>query len=323
MKKFLSLFLMACSVLVLAGSNPETDFVLIPANPQFAFSRDLQSRGPRGNAGEKSPITKAYRMAKFPVTNAEYAEFCKATGHRPPRYWQNGTFPKGKDKHPVLEVSVDDVNAYCRYLEKKYPKYRFRLPTEAEWENAAAGPKHYTFPWGNNDNVSWKNGMIASDFNFNAVVASYYLKKSPEMKVVFNHKHSAKQGESVALNQLISVGERGQVRGWINHRDYTGFVYTDLFRKLSADGGFTTAVDHYPNGKSAYGCFDMAGNSWDWTSSEIVATNGAERGKTVLAIRGGSWYANKNSCRTDYRGEGRRPQGRYSTVGFRLVAELK
>ena len=107
MKKFLSLFLMTCSVLVLAGSNPETDFVQIPANPQFAFARDLQSRGPRGNAGEKSPIAKAYRMAKFPVTNAEYAEFCKATGHRTPRYWQNEIFPKGKDKHPVLEVSID------------------------------------------------------------------------------------------------------------------------------------------------------------------------------------------------------------------------
>ena len=323
MKKFLSLFLLTCGVFVSAGSHPENDFVLIPANKDFSFARDLQSRGPRGNAGEKSPITKSYRMAKYPVTNAEYAEFCKATGHRTPRYWQNGIFPKGKDKHPVLEVSIDDVNAYCRYLEKKYPKYHFRLPTEAEWENAAAGPKHYAFPWGNSDNVSWKNGMIASDFNFNAVVASHYLKNSPEMKVVFHHKRSARQGESVALNQLISVGERGQVRGWINHRDYTGFVYTDLFRKLSAEGGFTTAVDHYPNGKSAYGCFDMAGNSWDWTSSEIIATNGAERGKTVLAIRGGSWYANKNSCRTDYRGEGRRPQGRYNTVGFRLVAELK
>ena len=76
MKKFLSLFLMACSALLFAGSNPETDFVLIPANKDFAFARDLQSRGPRGNAGEKSPITKAYRMAKYPVTNAEYAEFC-------------------------------------------------------------------------------------------------------------------------------------------------------------------------------------------------------------------------------------------------------
>ena len=106
---FLLSLLMAA--VVFAGNNPEKDFVLIPANPDFAFARDLQSRGPRGNAVEKSPINQAYRMAKYPVTNAEYAEFCKATGHRTPRYWKNGTFPTGKDKHPVLWVSVDDVNA--------------------------------------------------------------------------------------------------------------------------------------------------------------------------------------------------------------------
>ncbi len=63
----------------------------------------------------------------------------------------------------------------------------------------------------------------------------------------------------------------------------------------------------------------MAGNSWDWTSSDIIATNGAERGKTVKAIRGGSWYAMLNSCRTNYRGEGRREKGSYSTVGFRIA----
>ena len=306
---------------VFAGSDPDKDFVRIPANPDFVFARDLQSHGPRGEAGEKSPVVRPYRMAKYPVTNAEYAAFCKATGHRPPRYWRNGDFPAGKEKHPVLEVSVDDVNAYCRYLEKKHPGWIFRLPTEAEWENAAAGPKHLAFPWGNSDQVGMRDGRIVSPFNFNAVVASHYLKKSPDMKVSFFHQRSTRKGESETLRNLISVNERGQVRGWINHNDYTGFVYTDLFRKLSAEGGFTTPVDHYPDGKSPYGCFDMAGNSWDWTSSEIIASNGAERGRTVNAIRGGSWYANKSSCRTDYRGEGRRAQGRYNTVGFRLVAE--
>ena len=308
---------------VFAGSDPQKDFVEIPVNPGFAFARDLQSRGPRGDAGKKSPITKPYRMAKYPVTNAEYADFCKATRHRTPRYWRDGKFPKGKDRHPVLEVSVDDVEAYCRYLEKKYPRWRFRLPTEAEWENAAAGPKHYAFPWGNSDQVRMKNGLIVAPFNFNAVVASYYLAKLPELKVTFFHRKSSRQGESVTLRELISVNDRGQVRGWINHADHTGFVYTDLFRKLADAGGFTTAVDRFPEGKSPCGCFDMAGNSWDWTSSEITAANGAERGKTVNAIRGGSWYANKNSCRADFRGEGRRPQGCYNTVGFRLVAEPK
>ena len=244
---------------VFAGDDPKKDFDEIPVNPGFAFARDLQSRGPRGDAGEKSPITKPYRMAKYPVTNAEYADFCKATRHRTPRYWRDGKFPKGKDRHPVLEVSVDDVEAYCRYLEKKHPGWRFRLPTEAEWENAAAGPKHFAFPWGNSDQVRMKNGLIVAPFNFNAVVASYYLAKSPELKVTFFHRNSSRRGDSVTLRELISVNERGQVRGWIDHADHTGFVYTDLFRKLADEGGFTTAVDRYPEGKSHYGCFDMVG----------------------------------------------------------------
>lgn len=323
MKKILSWLVLCWCVGTAAGDDPNKDFVLIPANPDFVFASPLQSHAPREKSGEPSPIVSAYRMAKFPVTNAEYADFCQATGHRPPPYWQNGHFPAGKDRHPVLAVSVDDANAYCRYLEKKHPGWHFRLPTEAEWENAAAGPAHYAFPWGPSDQVSLNDGKIVSPFNFNAVVASWHLKKTPDRKVVFVHPRSARKGEAIPLRELISVEENGQVRGWINHRNHTGFVYTDLFRELSAEGGFTTPVDHYPNGRSPYGCSDMAGNSWDWTSSEIIAANGAERGKTVNAIRGGSWYANKNSCRADYRGEGRQVQGRYDTVGFRLVAVPK
>ena len=319
MKRIILSALFVCSA-VFAGSDLQKlkkDFVEIPVNPDFTFARDLQGNP---NRGKKSPIAEPYLMAKYPVTNAEYADFCKETGHRTPRYWRDGNFPKGKAKHPVLEVSVDDINAYCRYMEKKYPSFRFRLPTEAEWENAAAGPKHYAFPWGDSDCVEMKKGLISSPFNFNAAAAAYYLQKSPDLKVTFFHQKSSRQGQSVPLRELISVNGHGHVRGWINHADYTGFVYTDLFRKLAETGGFTTAVDRYPEGKSYYGCFDMAGNAWEWTSSKIVATRGAERGKTVNAIRGGSWYANKDSCRTYYRGEGRQARGCYNTVGFRLVA---
>ena len=55
--------------------------------------------------------TNAVRIAQYPVTNAEYAKFIKETGHQPPRYWKDGAFPAGKERHPVLWVSLRDAEA--------------------------------------------------------------------------------------------------------------------------------------------------------------------------------------------------------------------
>ncbi len=321
MKFIFALFIGCIAFVLLAADVPSEKFVRIPANPDFTFAAGLNQHS-REN-GEKSPILKPYCLAKYPVTNAEYKEFTDATKHRTPRYWKNGNYPAGKGSHPVLYVSLDDAQSYCKWIGEKHSGWTFRLPTEAEWENAASGPPKYAFPWGNSQESVLQNGLLKSKFNFNGVVAAHYLKTNPNLIVTFYHQKSTSRGKTAKLSEVISFTPQGGIRGWINHRDYTGFVYTDLFKKLSDEGGYTTPVTQYPDGKSFYGCFDMAGNSWDWTSSEITAANGAERGKVVNAIRGGSWYANANSCKAIFRGEGRRAQGAYNTVGFRLAAEPK
>lgn len=89
------------------------------------------------------------------------------------------------------------------------------------------------------------------------------------------------------------------------------------------NGGYTTPVNQYPGGKSPFGVYDMSENVWEWTSSQITATNGAEKGQTVYTVKGGSWYANPNSCKITMSGEGRRPNMGYNTVGFRVIAEKK
>jgi len=74
------------------------------------------------------------------VTNAQYQAFCTATGRMFPDYY--GWYPYWGDDHPVVFVSWHDAEAYCDY-------YGYTLPTEAQWEYAAAGPTSRVYPWGN------------------------------------------------------------------------------------------------------------------------------------------------------------------------------
>ncbi len=94
-------------------------------------------------------ITKGFWLGKCEVTNAQYRKFCEATD------WE---FPSERsdqaDDHPVVWVSCEDAVAYCKY-------YWLRLPTEAEWEYAAAGPEAHKYPWGS----EWDEKKCCNDSN--------------------------------------------------------------------------------------------------------------------------------------------------------------
>jgi len=86
---------------------------------------------------------------KYEVTNEEYLGFVTATGHAPPPpsrnvppAWNLGKPVVGKEKHPVVNVTYADAEAYSKWAGK-------RLPTADEWEVAARGPDKREYPWGN------------------------------------------------------------------------------------------------------------------------------------------------------------------------------
>ncbi len=75
------------------------------------------------------------------VTTAQYAAFLAQDKRAPPWQWESVELAIHRDR-PVVGVSWNDADAYCRWRGK-------RLPTEAEWEKAARGTDGRLYPWGN------------------------------------------------------------------------------------------------------------------------------------------------------------------------------
>lgn len=95
----------------------------------------------------------AFGMDRTEVTNAGYRKFLEAMGGTAPG--SSGSDPPGfqpdeaswKNEHfnqpdqPVVGVTWNDANSYCQWRGG-------RLPTDSEWERAAAGPGGARYPWG-------------------------------------------------------------------------------------------------------------------------------------------------------------------------------
>ena len=77
-------------------------------------------------------------MGRYEVTVGEYRAFVSATGGTGDDGWRDSArFPQ-TDRHPVIYVSWDDAQEYVSWLSRRTGA-PYRLPTEAEWERAAAG----------------------------------------------------------------------------------------------------------------------------------------------------------------------------------------
>ncbi len=119
-----------------AASDPSGDMVLIPGG-EFTMGSDTDG----DHAPAHRVMLRAFYIGMYEVTNAEYFEFCQATGHRLPEFWGEDVRRSGPEypNHPVTGISWRDATEYAEWR-------GMRLPTEAEWELAARGGiagRHY------------------------------------------------------------------------------------------------------------------------------------------------------------------------------------
>ncbi len=118
-----------------------------------------------------------YYLAQYPTTQREYAEFIKQvpTQEVPKNAgWQLRRPPENKVDHPVISVSWEDAQAYCRWLSQMTGRV-YRLPSEAEWEKAARGQDGRLYPWGND----WRADGCNCQSNDTTPVTAYPLGESP------------------------------------------------------------------------------------------------------------------------------------------------
>lgn len=148
----------------LVGGLPDLDWCDVPAGDVLLGSDPASDADSKEREQPQHRVAVgAFRIARYPVTVAQYAAFVDAGGYREPSYWyaagwdalDGATAPRlGWDdgrfngpNQPVVGVSWYEASAFCRWLSAATGQ-PVRLPNEAAWERAARGDDGRRYPHG-------------------------------------------------------------------------------------------------------------------------------------------------------------------------------
>jgi formylglycine-generating enzyme required for sulfatase activity len=129
-------------------SPPNIEFVSIPAG-KFMMGC---SPGDNECLGAENPrhevaISRSFEMGKYEVTQEQWKTVMGS----------NPSLIKGEARLPVENVNWNDVQKFISKLNALNDGYRYRLPTEAEWEYAARSGATGLY-YGDLDAIGWHNG---------------------------------------------------------------------------------------------------------------------------------------------------------------------
>jgi eukaryotic-like serine/threonine-protein kinase len=119
----------------------------------------------------KTPVNLGpFYIDETEVSNADFAEFCRATGC---------AAPTGAPDLPVVRVTIAQARAYAQWKGR-------RLPTAQEWERAARGVDAMRYPWGNEDDPKRANLLDNPTLVNHALMPVRSFAKLPEYQMAGN-----------------------------------------------------------------------------------------------------------------------------------------
>jgi formylglycine-generating enzyme required for sulfatase activity len=204
------------------------------------------------------------------------------------------------DMHPVVVVSWYGAVAFCNWLsqmEGLTPCYDmtmgdwpltvvpptsggYRLPTEAEWERAAAwdGSKHWIY--------GFTSDTMTGHDQCNYCGGDPLVTVAPTDQGVYDNPLGLKDAPYTTPV------------GWFNGVN------------VNPNGNIATK-----NSVSPVGCYDMSGNVGQWVQDQFTSyDSGGDR-----VVRGGSWAGGSAYARSAYRFSGVSPDNVSWSVGFRVA----
>jgi formylglycine-generating enzyme required for sulfatase activity len=255
-------------------SLPEPLWCEVPAGPFW------RGEGEEGHLVDLGP----FWIARYPVTNAQYASFVSATRHRPPAHWQGDRPPAGMGNHPVVNVTWEDAVQCCKWWTEYLRAARSRMWRSGEIESAGAMPMSWTV----------------------RLPTSAEWEKAARGGVQIPGPRSGELIENPLPRRIYPWGD-----SW---RLSIGEILGDETRcnVSESDIGTTTPAGIYPDGASPYGIMDMAGNVWEW------CLDWATTEQRYKIRRGGAYrYTHEQARCAAY--DKAYPSLAWPYVGFRIV----